>query len=847
MTDRYAQIAVNIPAVSGVFDYHLPNDLTGQVAPGCLVVVPFGKQTVQGVVLRLIETSAVQQTRPIEAVLDPQPVLTPAQLALAHWMAEETLSPLAACLEGMLPPGLAQQAETLYQRVSNPPPLAAPQLVTPLQQRILDLLAKRGDLRSRQLDAAFPRQDWRASAQMLVKRGLLLTRPVLPPPTVRPKVVRTVQLTCPQEQIEARLKQTMRANTGVYARCKAILEFLVTEPRPVDVAWAYTAASGSTLADLERLAEAGLVQLSESEIWRDPLAGALPAVSPPPQLTADQMDAWQMIERGLAELAQGVPPPPFLLHGVTGSGKTELYLRSVQETLRRGCQAIILVPEIALTPQAVGRVLARFPGQVGLVHSRLSTGERYDTWRRARAGLLSVIVGPRSALFTPLPKLGLIVVDECHDDSYAQDEIPPFYNAVDTALAYGRLANCAVLLGSATPSVAQIYRANAEGWRALNLPRRVLAHRAAVQPHLPAGVEPPSEDPAASLELPAVRVVDMREEPKSGNRSIFSRALQDGLARVLAAGQQAILFLNRRGSSTYVFCRECGTSLKCPRCERVLTAHDDSRQGMRLICHTCGYTRQLPVKCPVCGSRSIRQYGSGTEKVAQVVLEHFPQARVLRWDADTAREKGAHEVLLAHFAAHRADVLVGTQMLAKGLDLPLVTLVGVVLAEVGLNLGDFRAGERTFQLLTQVAGRAGRSPLGGSVVLQTFQPEHYAIQAAARHDFTGFYAQELEYRRQMGYPPFSRFARLEFRSRSAEEAAHAAQRAAEYLRQWIAADDFSATDLIGAAPCFFQKQNGLYRWQVIVRGPNPAALLRAHLSELPKTGMIVQIDPVSLL
>jgi len=514
----------------------------------------------------------------------------------------------------------------------------------------------------------------------------------------------------------------------------------------------------------------------------------------------------------------------------------------------------------------VRRFVSRFPGQVGLVHSRLSDGERYDTWRRARLGLLPVIIGPRSALFTPLPDLGLIVVDEFHDDSYYQEEAAPFYHAAAASVMYARLANAVCLLGSATPDVVSLYRAEHGSWHKLSLPVRILAHREAVErqakqlglamPFPPAdpamAVQPsgspaseasPSETPpseAASLPLPAVQVVDMRQELKAGNRSIFSRPLQEELCRVVEAGLQAILFLNRRGTATFVFCRSCGASLRCPRCDIPLTFHSSPDA---LLCHYCGYRRSNPKACPTCGSATMRQYGTGTERVEREVQELLPQARTLRWDAETTRQKGAHELILAHFAAHRADVLIGTQMLAKGLDLPLVTLVGVVLADVGLNLPDYRANERTFQVLTQVAGRAGRSLLGGQVILQTFQPEHYTIQAAAGHDYASFASRELAYRRQLRYPPFYRLVRLEYRHRQPGRAEEEALAMGDRLRDWLAREDRRATEMIGPVPCFFAQLHGFHRWQIILRGPDPASLLRGRTLG----DWRVEVDPPSLL
>ncbi|MDR3573030.1 MAG: primosomal protein N' [Anaerolineaceae bacterium] len=843
MTENYFQIAVNLPQVSGVFDYHLPQELAGQIQPGSLVVVPFGKQTLQGIVLQQVEQPAVAETKAILALLDPQPVVTPLQIELAKEIARASLAPLSVCLDLMLPPGLSQLGDTLYELEDGSLPVA--QGFSALQLRLLELLTQRGALRGRQLDAAFPHQDWKKSAQVLIKRGRLRAYPALPPPTVRPKVVRTVQLSCTPARAQASLEDLGRG--AALARRQAILKFLIGEPMPVEVAWAYAAVEGGgSLADLEYLADKDLVVLGETEIWRDPLDKLEWVTDQAPVLTVAQQSAWQSLEAGFQSILAGQRAAPYLLYGVTGSGKTEIYLRAVAETLRQGRQAIVLVPEIALTPQTVRRFVARFPGQVGLVHSELSAGERYDTWRKARAGLLPVIVGPRSALFMPLPKLGLVVIDECHDDSFYQSEGAPFYHSVQVAISYTRQTGSLLLMGSATPGLNLFYRAQREKWNVLHLPDRILAHRQSVQSQmeklgLPSvQISADEQVGTASLPLPPVRLVDMRQELKEGNRSIFSRQLQESLASVLENEQQAILFLNRRGSSSYIFCRSCGQSLRCPRCDFPLTYHSD---GEALTCHLCGYRRQMPRICPQCGSAAIRQMGIGTEKVESELQALFPQARILRWDAETTRQKGSHDLILSHFSSHHADFLVGTQMLAKGLDLALVTLVGVILAEVGLNLPDYRASERVFQLLTQVAGRAGRSSLGGQVIMQTFQPEHYVLQAAAKYDFDGFYADELEKRRQIGYPPFCRLARLEFRHVKNEQAEQAAQTLSKQLQGWIKEGGYSASEIIGPAPCFFSRLSGYYRWQVILRSPDPAAVLRGRALQ----DWRVEIDPVSVL
>jgi primosomal protein N' (replication factor Y) len=820
----YARIAVNVPSVAGIFDYHLPPELEGKIGPGHLVTVPFGKQTVQGVVFRLIAEPSVPETKTILDLLDPQPVLTVAQIALAQWLAEETLSPLAACIGLMLPVGLAQQADVLYTLTEDRGRWTVDgSLRSTVHRRLMDLLQARGPLRGRQIDRHFAKVDWRKTAQYLVRSGVLTSQSVLPPSSVRPKFIRTAQLAIPPEAAAIAMPD-LGKTAETLKRRQAALRFLMREPADVNVSWVY-AESGCNLADLQELAERELIVLRETEIWRDPLEkiSAQESGNQELVLTVEQEAALsQILQAFQSQLPDYLlPNSPFLLHGVTGSGKTEIYIRAAQEAIRRGKQAIILVPEIALTPQTVRRFLVRFPGQVGLVHSRLSEGERYDTWRRARLGLLKIIIGPRSALFTPFPNVGFIAVDECHDGSYYQSE-PPFYSAVSTATTYARLCGAVCMLGSATPSVVLRQQAEAgERVRLLELPERV-----------------------ERRSLPQVQIVDMREELKSNNRGIFSTQLVDALDDVLKKGQQAILFLNRRGTATYIFCRECGYVAKCPQCDTPLTLHvETSEHANLLMCHRCGYRRHMPEKCPHCHSNQIRAYGLGSEKVEAEVQALFPAARTLRWDWETTRQKDSHEIILSHFVAHRADVLVGTQMLAKGLDLPLVTLVGIVLADVGLNLPDPFAAERAFDVLTQVAGRAGRSSLGGRVVLQTFQPEHYVIQAAAGHDYAAFYARELDERRKLGYPPFFRLVRMEYRHFDPAKAEAEVRKMADRLSADIKAGQRIETDLIGPVPCFFARLAGLYRWQIVLRGPDPASLLRGKAM----ANWRVEVDPVSLL
>jgi primosomal protein N' (replication factor Y) len=837
---RYFRISVNVPQVTGLFDYHLPESITDDVYPGSLVVVPFGQQTVQGIIWEEITHPSVEETKAITAVLETDPVVTEAQRKLAQWLAEEQRSQLPYCLSAMLPPGLSQLADTLYTLKNKPD---SKQLRNQTLKQLVTLLDDKGPLRKRQIEHRLSRKNWEPAMRRLIQEGFVTSRPILPDPKVRAKTIRTVRLDTTPEVVREHWEK-LGANPNTRERRQKIMEFLIREAWEVEVPWVYAHSPGANTGDLHKLAEMGLIKLGEEEIWRDPLDDMKWELSTPPQLLPQQKDVWTKISASIESCdLQKRPSAPVILQGVTGSGKTELYLRAVEKTLQAGKGAIILIPEISLTPQTVRRFAGRFPGKVGLVHSRLSAGERYDTWRRVRLGKLPIIIGARSALFTPMPDLGMIIVDEFDDQSYYQRDSHLSHHAVRTAIQYAQYANAAILLGSATPDINLRYEADFYEWPVLKLPNRIIGHTETINNHLRqigslALIQEPKE--LTEHGLPPVNIVDMREELKAGNPSIMSTLLHDTLAEVLRKKQQAILYLNRRGSSTYVFCRECGHVLECPNCEKPLIAHHDSEE---LRCHTCSYTRKIPANCPECGSERIRQYGTGTEKVERFVHELFPQARILRYDHETTRTKGAHEIMLSHFANHRADIMIGTQMLSKGLDLPLVTLVGVILADVGLNLPDFRTNERVFQLLTQVAGRAGRSPLGGQVVLQTFNPGHYVIQHAARHDYDGFYQQELKYRESMGYPPYTRLVRLETRDMNNSSAEQRAQALAIDLKTWLTEGKYSSTRIIGPAPCFFHKINNYYRWQVILNGPAPANVIKTRKLE----GWMVEVDPPSLL
>ncbi|MBC7812859.1 MAG: primosomal protein N', partial [Burkholderiales bacterium] len=684
-----------------------------------------------------------------------------------------------------------------------------------------------------------------AIAKKLIEKELLQT---VEHPT-------TVMLNIPRSDVAQTLLDLRNGEKDLH-----ILKVLARDNEPIDVTWLY-AQTESGLDDLRRLEEQDLVLLNERQAWRDSLTSVDEPTTTMPTLTDEQAAAWESIharieshnQNGSSKSAKS-GSPVFLLHGVTGSGKTEIYLRAIEATLEQSRQAIFLVPEIALTPQTVRRVMARFPGQVAILHSGLSDGEWFDTWRRAREGLIQIVVGARSALFTPLPDVGLVVMDEEHDNSYKQSpntDVPPYaaaphYDARRVAEEMMRRNGGVLIMGSATPDVESRFRAERGDLQYVHLPNRIMGHKArileqAAQAGIDVAYRAANVEDAMTIDLPPVTLVDMREELKARNTSIFSRELTAALGETLSRGEQALLFLNRRGTNTFVFCRDCGYVVTCPNCDTPLTYHQFDG---RLRCHLCGHSEYQPTVCPSCNSTRIKYFGAGTQQVEEALRASFPKARIVRWDADTASRHTMHEVILRRFADRDADIMVGTQMIAKGLDLPWVTLVGVVSADVGLALPDFRAGERTFQLLTQVAGRAGRGLLGGRVVLQTYAPEHYAVQAASQHDYDGFYAREIAYRREIGYPPFRRMVRLLFRYPSESKAQSEAERMAATLRHRIEELHLNNTVIIGPAPCFFGKINRYYRWHVLLRGPDPTVALRGMTFD---NNCYVDVDPVDVL
>jgi len=807
----YAEVSVYSPvAQRRTFSYAIPPGLSIDV--GQAVWVPFGDKLLQGIVLELTHFPSVEETREIAGIIEPYPVLSPAHIALARWLSQHYLSPLFDAVALMLPPGFERKVITF---ITTPPTSSEQDMpsLTQRQRKVLDLVRKQGKVNLRQLDKALGTRQARLVISQLIGHGLLTKSYELEKVKVKPKKV-------PYLRLAITASEAQQKAAKLPSKQASLVNFLSHLAQPVSPSEARKRVNCSASV-VKAVISKGLAELQQIEVKREPISYQSITPSYPLTLTSAQKKACESIKSGLLQVAKSYAPSAvFLLHGVTGSGKTEVYLQTLAEAVKLGKRSIVLVPEIALTPQTIERFASRFPHKVAVLHSKLSLGEQFDEWQRIRNGEFDVVIGSRSAIFAPQPDLGLIIIDEEHEWTYKQHDKSPRYHTRDVAIKLAELTGAVVILGSATPDVETFYHAQRGDYHLLQLPERVT--------------------PREGSPLPQVEVVDLRDELKAGNRSLFSRSLSQSITKAVANREQVILFLNRRGGASFIQCRNCGFILRCKRCDVTLTYH--IAEGV-LVCHQCNYRMPVPNTCPRCLSRRIKFLGIGTQKLEQETSYAFSSARLLRWDSDITRQKHSHQEILNKFRAHNADILIGTQMIAKGLDLPLVTLVGIVSADTGLNLPDFRAGERTFQLLSQVAGRAGRGTLGGKVIIQTYSPKHYAIQAAARNDYNSFYNQEIAFRRQLHNPPFTRLACLVYSHTNDALCQKEAERMKRLLIEEINSKGIDDLSLIGPAPAFIHKLRGRFRWQLILRGSEPSALL----SQIPiPRGWTVDIDPVGL-
>ena len=801
---RYCEVAVPVP-VDRLFTYELPLTLRHRVLAGCRVQVPFGSRMLTGIVMRTHAEPVAQEVRPVSGLRDEEPVLDRDLLDLAFWIAEYYCAPIGEVLKGMLPLSGETRRSTRYTLTDSGRQVARQLILRPDSDpasRLLGLLEER----PRALSYLASKVDKpRQRLRPLVQRGWVVAEE---------SEKERDPLRAAAERLQAEFVSRGETSEKLKKQDRELLAFLELHPGQHNVAELGEQVKRASEA-ARALARRGLVRL-EMESLRPPNGLAREA----PVLNSHQETAFQEIH---AALEKGIFQT-FLLEGVTGSGKTEVYLRAIEAALALGKNTLLMVPEIALTPAMAGQFFHRFGKQVAVLHSAFGDAERAGQWRRIRNGQARVIAGTRSAVFAPIQNLGLVIVDEEHDGSYKQEETPR-YHGRDVALIRARNAQAIAVLGSATPAVETRYNAAQNKYRRLSLPERV-----------------------AQRPMPTVKVVDMRVEfLETKRQATFSRELLDQMRLRLGQGEQVMLLLNRRGFSSFMVCRACGERLLCENCSVVLTHH---RRDRRMLCHYCGFAAKVPATCPACGSDHIQFLGAGSERVENELHDYLPTARIARLDRDSAAGKGSFETILDAFRNGDIDILVGTQMIAKGHDIPNVTLVGVVLADIGLGMPDFRAAERSFQLLTQAAGRAGRGDTPGVVVIQTLNPDHYAIRFAAAQDYEHFYEKELEFRKWLRYPPFAAFANVLVRAEKQEEALRMATELGYLLNP-----PPDGIRVMGPAEAPMARLRNEFRYQILLKAVKRSTLreslrtLRtyAEKEKWRATALTIDIDPVNLM
>ncbi|HAC65913.1 MAG TPA: primosomal protein N' [Cyanothece sp. UBA12306] len=809
----WIEVLVDCPGIQGLYTYSIPRELN--LKPGDILSIPFGTQIVGGIAIRLV--SSLPNDLDPQQVRDVEDVITAGFFPPAYWQLLEMVSQyyytdLITVIRGALPPGLLGRSQRRFRLKPDIIPPGAETFCSPVAGQILQLLRsqKDGDYSNQYL-----RREVRGASrgiQELLKRGWIESY-LEPPKTSQPKQQKAVTLVVDRFPLDLTKRQLevlqVLRQQGGECWLQELIKLCKTSS-PV----------------IKKLEEQGCVVIQSQERLRlleQPEVNSDRAK----QLTTAQTEALRVIQK-LESFAE------VLLHGVTGSGKTEVYLQAIAPLLKQGKSALVLVPEIGLTPQLTDRFRSRFGNKVCVYHSGLSDGERYDTWRQMLTGKTQVVIGTRSAIFAPLPNLGLIILDEEHDSSFKQTQLLPTYHARNVALWRGELDNCPVILGSATPSL--------ETWV------KITNNNKKQSPYPPRSYYLSLPKRIQSRPLPPVEIVDMRRELKLGNRSIFSRSLQDALEDLERSKKQGILFINRRGHSTFVSCRSCGSVLECPHCDVSLSYHYTHQGAAELLrCHYCNYSQSQPKQCPECQSPYLKFFGSGTQKVTQELSKLFPNLRPLRFDSDTTRTKGSHRALLTQFTQGKADILIGTQMLTKGLDLAQVTLVGVVAADGLLHLSDYRAAERAFQTLTQVAGRAGRGDDPGRVIIQTYSPEHPVIQSVQKHDYQGFIDAELPQREALSYPPYGRLILIRLSGTDGVEV----QQTAEALGDICGDKVGEGCEILGPAPATIMRIARRYRWHILLKFEPDYEVTIPDINELKKVcpqsvSLSLDVDPMRI-
>jgi primosomal protein N' (replication factor Y) len=807
----FIRVAINIPTEK-TFIYSVPVELEREITTGKRVLVPFGKRRMTGYILESIDVADREGTKDIIEILDMEPLFNEGDLEFYKWTSDYYIYHLGRLLGSVLPRGIDIESYMWLTLARESMRDVGGQNLLPVQYRIIEILKDypKG-LPADKLKKVLGKKRIYHDLKMLQDMKLIMVEDRLKKPVIKTKREKIITL-CHYDVSDVKLTEKQGE----------VVDFLnrYGETWFSSLRREFKNAS-SVIRSLEKK---GVVSISEREVYRRP--------EQVPDIGRD--DTGLILNReqeaALKEITSGITSgkfSPYLLHGVTGSGKTEVYLNAIKETLGLGGNVICLVPEIALTPQLLSRFNRRFKDdEIAILHSGISRSAKYDQWRRIQRGEIRIVVGARSAIFAPVRNLKLIIVDEEHDTSYKQDDRMP-YNARDLAIVRAKLSSAVVVLGSATPGIRTYYNIKEKQYRYLSLSKRV------------------DDKP-----LPQIEIIDMKgEEDKNGRVPIISRFLRSAIQDTLKDGKQSLLFLNRRGFNTFLCCLDCGYVFKCLNCSVSMTHHagDDT-----LKCHYCDYSIKIPSLCPSCHGGKIKSYGMGTEKVEEEVSMLFPRARIERMDSDTTVKKGAYRRLLKALDNGDIDILIGTQMITKGHDFPNVTLVGVVSADTSLNVPDFRAAERTFQLITQVSGRSGRGDSPGRVIVQTFSPEHYAVKRPREHDYTGFYEDEISLRREVGYPPFSRMVNLRLSSIKEETVVEGARKIGAIARKLSLDDAGGKVEVIGPAEAPIAKIKGRYRWHVLLKGKNVKALHALARNILTKTGregldIKVDVDPVNFM
>ena len=860
------------------YSYAVPAGIS--VEPGDLVWIPFGYRPVQGIAIEVSESTAAENVKAIDSVVEDGPFISQHLLNTAIWIADHYRTSIFRASVAMLPPGANQQLHIWVSRselADRANDLLAGFSISLEQQEVLSEVPNPGRIRRDRLVRKIGRSKER-HLDALVRQGIAIEESIWERPRASAVFKAHIALSDNGERADDILEDYRKRRAH---RRADLIRYLAAMPRSVprsEVSHMFGAHTVRAVID------DGAVNVEQVRVERDPLAGYAVQDTIGHDLTPEQQAAVEAISTGIESHDDKKPNNNFLLFGVTGSGKTEVYLRAVEKCIAVGRRAIIMVPEIAMTPQTLQRFASRFPGQIALQHSGLSIGQRFDQWHQINKGRYDVVIGSRSSIFAPVDNLGLVVIDEEHEWTFKQGDRAPRYHARDVAEWLCNATGATLVLGSATPDIGTYHRATGDPCKTIGVPSftgemsegqrgplrddqannaadKSFAKASATDETASGGVtllrlprrinealrirQPSASSNGASSGYAESLIVDMRIEIRDGHREMLSRPLLQALRDNVDRGEKSILFINRRGSASFVQCLSCGTIRNCPRCQTPLTLHRNPRRGggSRLQCHYCSYSVGAARQCRNCGGTGIARRAAGTEGVEEAARGFFPNTPILRWDSDTARNAGEHTKLLDEFQSDGNHILVGTQMVAKGLDIPTVSLVGVVAADIGLAVPSFRSAERTFQILSQVTGRAGRADTPGVAIIQSFQPDHFAIAAAAAQDYEGFYKQEIETRHKYRLPPFSSYVRLSYGAFDNDEAEMEARSVRTRIEQFLANDVSAEMEVAGPSPAFPARLAGRYRWQILLKGPNPAQIL----DDVPAgPGWIIDVDPIEM-